>query len=157
MTSISFLVKSGPKVPPLRHRQHGHEEIFAGIPHQAQVVREQSPWQQLTPLHLVQQVVEFKPERVEDVFFITDKMGNPVEGIGLELKIIAAVVIGGGSLKGGRGSVIGTLAGAAIMTVIASGCDLLEVRNPYQNVIVGVIIVAAVLLDQLRERRLASV
>lgn len=84
------------------------------------------------------------------------KMGNPVEGIGLELKIIAAVVIGGGSLNGGRGSVIGTLAGAAIMTVIASGCDLLEVRNPYQNVIVGVIIVAAVLLDQLRERRLSS-
>lgn len=84
------------------------------------------------------------------------KMGNPVEGVGLELKIIAAVVIGGGSLNGGRGSVVGTLAGAAIMTVIASGCDLLEVRNPYQNVIVGVIIVAAVLLDQLRERRLAA-
>lgn len=84
------------------------------------------------------------------------KMGNPVEGIGLELKIIAAVVIGGGSLSGGRGSVIGTLAGAAIMTVIASGCDLLEVPNPYQNMIVGVIIVAAVLLDQLRERRLGS-
>ena len=84
------------------------------------------------------------------------KMGNPVEGIGLELKIIAAVVIGGGSLNGGRGSIIGTLAGAAIMTVIASGCDLLEVRNPYQDIIVGVIIVAAVLLDQLRERRLAA-
>ena len=84
------------------------------------------------------------------------KMGNPVEGIGLELKIIAAVVIGGGSLNGGRGSIIGTLAGAAIMTVIASGCDLLEVRNPYQNIIVGIIIVVAVLLDQLRERRLAA-
>ena len=72
------------------------------------------------------------------------------------MKIIAAVVIGGGSLKGGRGSVLGTLAGAAIMTVIASGCDQLEVPNPYQDMIVGLIIVAAVLLDQFRAGKLAS-
>ena len=84
------------------------------------------------------------------------KMGNPVEGVGLELKIIAAVVIGGGSLNGGRGSVLGTLAGAGIMGVIASGCDQLEVRNPYQDIIIGMIIVTAVVLDQLRERHLAS-
>ena len=84
------------------------------------------------------------------------KMGNPVEGLGLELQIIAAVVIGGGSLSGGRGSVTGTLAGAGIMTVISSGCDLLEVPNPYQDVIVGMIIIAAVLLDQVRERRLVG-
>lgn len=80
------------------------------------------------------------------------KMGNPVEGIGLELKVIAAVVIGGGSLSGGRGSVIGTLAGAAIMAVIASGCSQLELPNPYEDIIVGVIIVAAVFLDTLRGR-----
>ncbi len=84
------------------------------------------------------------------------KMGNPVEGIGLELKVIAAVVIGGGSLSGGRGSILGTLAGAAMMTAIKSGCDLLEVRNTYQDVIVGCIIIIAVLLDQLRERRLGT-
>ena len=84
------------------------------------------------------------------------KMGNPIEGLGLELKIIAAVVIGGGSLQGGRGSVIGTLAGAGIMGVITSGCDLLEVPNPYQDIIIGMIIIAAVLLDQLRERRLSA-
>jgi ribose/xylose/arabinose/galactoside ABC-type transport system permease subunit len=83
------------------------------------------------------------------------KMGNPVEGLGMELKIIAAVVIGGGSLHGGRGSVLGTLAGAAIMGVITSGCDQLEVPNPYQDIVIGLIIIAAVLLDQLRERRLS--
>jgi ribose/xylose/arabinose/galactoside ABC-type transport system permease subunit len=84
------------------------------------------------------------------------KMGNPVEGVGLELKIIAAVVIGGGSLHGGRGSVIGTLAGAAIMGTIASGCDQLEVRNPYQDIIIGLIIIIAVLFDQIREKRLSQ-
>jgi ribose transport system permease protein len=72
------------------------------------------------------------------------------------LKIIAAVVIGGGSLSGGRGSVLGTLAGAAMMAVIASGCNLLNIRNPVQDIIIGVIIVAAVTLDQIRQRRLSS-
>lgn len=82
--------------------------------------------------------------------------GNPVSGIGLELKVIAAVVIGGGSLSGGQGSVLGTLTGAAIMGVIASGCTLLNLSNPIQDILLGVIIVAAVALDQLRHRRGAS-
>lgn len=82
--------------------------------------------------------------------------GNPVSGSGLELRIIAAVVIGGGSLSGGRGTVLGTLTGAAIMAVIASGCTQLGLNNPVQDVILGVIIVAAVTLDQVRQRRLAS-
>jgi ribose transport system permease protein len=81
------------------------------------------------------------------------KMANPVEGIGRELKYIAAVVIGGGSLSGGRGSVLGTLAGAAIMGVIASGCAQLEIQNSTQDIMIGVIIIAAVTLDQLRVRR----
>ncbi|MBL8826657.1 MAG: ABC transporter permease [Planctomycetaceae bacterium] len=81
--------------------------------------------------------------------------GNPTSGIGLELKIIAAVVIGGGSLSGGRGSVVGTLAGAAMMQVIASGCTLLGLSNPLQDVIIGVIIVAAVTVDQWRVRRMS--
>lgn len=81
------------------------------------------------------------------------KMANPVEGIGRELKYIAAVVIGGGSLSGGRGSVLGTLAGAAIMGVIASGCAQLEIQNSTQDIMIGVIIIAAVTLDQLRTRR----
>jgi ribose transport system permease protein len=80
-------------------------------------------------------------------------VGNPTGGAGLELRVIAAVVIGGGSLSGGRGSVMGTLAGAALMSVIASGCTQLGVPNPMQDVLLGVIIVAAVTLDQLRSRR----
>jgi ribose transport system permease protein len=82
--------------------------------------------------------------------------GNPPSGVGLELRIIAAVVIGGGSLSGGRGSVLGTLTGAAIMQVLASGCTILGLPNPYQDIIVGVIVVVAVILDQLRQRRLAD-
>jgi len=82
--------------------------------------------------------------------------GNPTSGIGLELKIIAAVVIGGGSLSGGRGTVLGTLTGAAIMAVIASGCTQLGLNNPVQDIILGVIIVAAVTLDQIRQRRLSD-
>lgn len=82
--------------------------------------------------------------------------GNPTSGLGLELKVIAAVVIGGGSLSGGRGSVLGTLAGAALMSVIASGCTQLGLRNPIQDVVLGIIIVAAVTLDQLRERKLRT-
>lgn len=80
--------------------------------------------------------------------------GSPTSGTGLELEIIAAVVIGGGSLSGGRGTVLGTLAGAAIMGVIGSGVTLLGLENPVQNIINGVIIVAAVTLDQFRQRRL---
>ncbi len=82
--------------------------------------------------------------------------GNPTSGRGLELRIIAAVVIGGASLSGGRGSVMGTLAGAALMAVIASGCTQLAVSNSLQEIILGVIIVAAVAFDQFRQRRFAS-
>ncbi len=81
------------------------------------------------------------------------KLGNPTEGQGRELDIIAAVVIGGGSLSGGRGSVLGTLAGAAIMAVIRAGCIHLEISAPYQDMIIGAIIIAAVAIDQIRQRR----
>ena len=83
------------------------------------------------------------------------KVGNPISGVGLELKVIAAVVIGGASLSGGRGTVLGTLAGALLMQTIASGCTQLGLSNPVQDVILGFIIVAAVTLDQIRQRRAA--
>jgi ribose transport system permease protein len=83
-------------------------------------------------------------------------VGNATSGVGLELQIIAAVVIGGGSLSGGRGSVLGTLTGAAIMAVIESGCTQLGLDNDVQDMILGIIIIAAVTLDQYRQRRLAS-
>ncbi len=84
------------------------------------------------------------------------KVGNPTSGLGLELKIIAAVVIGGASLSGGRGTVLGTLTGALLMQTIASGCTQLGLSNPVQDILLGVIIVVAVTADQLRLRRSAS-
>jgi len=81
------------------------------------------------------------------------KVGNPVSGVGLELKVIAAVVIGGASLSGGRGTILGTLTGALLMQTIVSGCTQLGLTNPVQDIILGTMIVAAVTVDQLRERR----
>jgi ribose/xylose/arabinose/galactoside ABC-type transport system permease subunit len=83
------------------------------------------------------------------------KVGNPISGVGLELKVIAAVVIGGASLSGGRGTILGTLAGALLMQTISTGCTQLGVKNPVQDIILGIIIVAAVTVDQLRQRRAA--
>jgi ribose/xylose/arabinose/galactoside ABC-type transport system permease subunit len=84
------------------------------------------------------------------------KVGNPTSGLGLELKVIAAVVIGGASLSGGRGTVLGTLTGALLMQTIASGCTQLGLSNPVQDIILGVIIVTAVTVDQFRQRRVAE-
>lgn len=78
--------------------------------------------------------------------------GQPAAGQGYELQAIAAVVIGGGSLRGGQGSVAGTLTGAAIMGLLANGADLLGL-NPYmQQAIIGAVIIAAVFLDEWRKR-----
>lgn len=79
--------------------------------------------------------------------------GNPTSGLGMELKVIAAVVIGGGSLNGGRGSVVGTLCGATIMLVVETGCTSLGLQNSIQDVLRGAIIVAAVAIDQIRQGR----
>jgi ribose/xylose/arabinose/galactoside ABC-type transport system permease subunit len=89
-------------------------------------------------------------------FAILSGEGDPKAGTGKELEIIAAVVIGGGSLNGGRGSVLGTISGACIMATILHGCVTLDIPTSYQKVIVGVIIVVAVTIDQIRQRRLAA-
>ena len=78
--------------------------------------------------------------------------GDPTTAVGLELNIIAAVVIGGASLNGGQGTVTGTLVGALIMSVVANGCTKLGLANWVQEIVTGGIIVAAVLLDYLRRR-----
>lgn len=79
--------------------------------------------------------------------------GQPTAGQGYELQVIAAVVIGGGSLTGGEGSVIGTLIGAFIMGLLSNGSDLLGV-NPYlQQALIGAIIILAVAVDEARKRR----
>jgi ribose/xylose/arabinose/galactoside ABC-type transport system permease subunit len=80
-------------------------------------------------------------------------VGDPTVAIGLELDVIAAVVIGGGSLAGGEGSVMGSLVGALILTVIASGCSQMGLPNWVQEIITGGIIIVAVALDRLRHRR----
>jgi ribose transport system permease protein len=83
-------------------------------------------------------------------------VGNPTSGQGLELDVIAAVVIGGGSLSGGRGSVPGTLAGAGVMAVIRNGCNLLGLRNAVTDILLGAIVVLAVVIDRVRQQRLAA-
>jgi ribose transport system permease protein len=81
--------------------------------------------------------------------------GQPNFGIGLELDAIAAAVIGGASLFGGQGTVVGTLIGAFLIALIRNGSVLLDVNIYYQQVIIGVVIWVAVLWDQYRRRRLA--
>ena len=80
-------------------------------------------------------------------------VGDPTVAVGLELDIIAAVIIGGGSLTGGRGTVVGTIIGAAIMTIIQIGCSQKGLANWVQQIVTGGIIVAAVALDRVRSAR----
>ncbi len=79
--------------------------------------------------------------------------GQPTAGTGYELQAIAAVVIGGGSLRGGEGSVVGTLVGAFIMGLLSNGSDLLGISNYVQQVVIGAVIILAVAADELRKRR----
>jgi ribose transport system permease protein len=81
-------------------------------------------------------------------------VGDPTVAVGLELDVIAAVIIGGGSLLGGKGSVTGTIAGAAIMAIIQIGCSQLGLPNWVQQIVTGTIIVAAVGLDRWRQTAL---
>ena len=82
-------------------------------------------------------------------------VGDPTVATGLELDVIAATVIGGGSLSGGEGSVFGTIIGALIMTVIRSGCSQMGLPNWVQEIVTGTIIVLAVALDRFRHRKAA--
>lgn len=82
--------------------------------------------------------------------------GDPTIAAGLELDIIAATVIGGASLNGGRGSVLGSLVGAFMMTYMRNRCDHLEWPSFVQQMIVGHIIIAAVAVDLWRQRRTAA-
>ena len=82
--------------------------------------------------------------------------GQPTAGVSYELQVIAAVVIGGGSLTGGEGTVIGTLIGAFIMGLLSNGSDLLGVNPYWQQVIIGAVIILAVALDEARKRRFST-
>src|SRR6478609_365536 len=84
--------------------------------------------------------------------FSTLTVGDPTDSVGLELEVIAAVVIGGGSLSGGQGSASGTLVGALLLTVIKAGCTHLGFPNWVQEIFTGFIIVVAMSIDRLRKR-----
>jgi ribose/xylose/arabinose/galactoside ABC-type transport system permease subunit len=86
-------------------------------------------------------------------FVYLDATGDPVTADGMELQVIAAVVIGGGSLNGGEGTVLGTLIGCLIMSVLNNGCVHAGIPNASQDIIIVAIIVAAVTLDRLRRSR----
>ena len=86
------------------------------------------------------------------LYFGLLRVGDPTVAMGLELQVIAAVVIGGGSLSGGQGSLLGAWLGAVMMEVLHNGCTLCGVRDSAQEVLIGAIIVAAVALDRWRSR-----
>ena len=76
--------------------------------------------------------------------------GTPNIGIMYELYVIAAVVVGGTSLSGGSGRILGTLIGAFIISVIQNGMNLLGIESYTQQVVLGAVILGAVLLDKAR-------
>jgi ribose transport system permease protein len=80
------------------------------------------------------------------------RQGDPTVANGAELDIIAAVVIGGGSLAGGEGSILGSIIGALIMAFLRNGCQQMGWPNYIQEIIIGAIIVVAVALDRARAR-----
>jgi ribose transport system permease protein len=79
--------------------------------------------------------------------------GDPTVAIGLELDIIAAVVIGGASLSGGTGSIPGSIIGALIMAVLRNGSNQMDWPTYMQEIIIGVVIIIAVAVDRLRQGR----
>ena len=83
-------------------------------------------------------------------------LGDPTVAIGLELDIIAAVVIGGASLNGGTGSILGSMIGALIMAVLRNGSNQMGWPTYTQEMIIGAVIILAVGLDKFRQSRSAS-
>lgn len=80
-------------------------------------------------------------------------LGDATTAAGLELDVIAAAVIGGASLSGGEGTILGSLAGALMMSAVATGCGNMGWKNWVQQIVTGVIIIIAASLDRLRHRK----
>jgi len=78
---------------------------------------------------------------------------QPTAGITLELDIIAAVIIGGASLSGGRGTIMGTIIGTLLIAFLRNGCTLLQISTNVQLIVIGAIIIAAVSVDQMAQNR----
>ena len=82
---------------------------------------------------------------------------QPAEGLGLELQAIAAVVIGGTSLAGGRATIIGTFIGALLMNTLTTGLQMMGVAKEWQLVVTGLVILLAVFIDNVRRARAQAV
>ncbi len=80
----------------------------------------------------------------------------PNVGIGAELTILAAVILGGTALTGGRGTVVGTLLGVLLLGILANGLNLLDIRAEVQMFVQGVVLILAVTVDEFRRQRLAA-
>lgn len=78
--------------------------------------------------------------------------GVATAGDGYEMNSIAAVVIGGGSLYGGEGNVVGAMIGALIMSVLSNGLQLMGVSTYWQTLFVGIVLIVAVLIDNIRRK-----
>lgn len=81
--------------------------------------------------------------------------GSSADGTGYELDVIAAAVVGGASLSGGRGSALGAVLGALIIQLINNGFDVLGIDSNYRQIVIGLAIVLAVVVDQAKQRVLA--
>ena len=84
------------------------------------------------------------------------RQGDPTVAVGLELDIIAAVIIGGASLSGGIGTVLGSMIGALIMAVLRNGSQQMGWPTYFQEIIIGLVIIVAVFLDRLRQGKAAA-
>jgi ribose transport system permease protein len=84
------------------------------------------------------------------------RQGDPTVAVGLELDIIAAVIIGGASLSGGVGTVLGSMIGALIMAVLRNGSQQMGWPTYFQEIIIGLVIIVAVFVDRLRQGRAAA-
>ncbi len=87
------------------------------------------------------------------IFTARVNTGDPTAGLNYELLAITAAIIGGTNLFGGRGSILGTMIGALIMGVLQNGLNLLAVQAYYQQMAIGMVLIAAVWLDQVRDRK----
>ena len=90
------------------------------------------------------------------VYLLRLNVGSPIAGIGYELNAIAAVIIGGTSFSGGKGSIIGTLVGACILQVLSTGLQLFGVGDNFKPIVIGAVIVLAVVLNSYRDRILRT-
>ncbi len=83
------------------------------------------------------------------------RQGDPTVAVGLELDIIASVIIGGASLNGGVGTILGSMIGALIMAVLRNGSQQMGWPTYFQEIIIGLVIIVAVFLDRLRQGKQA--